>query len=179
MNTHIIKKGGDILTATLPNTGIECKWGIGSISNRDSGVIARNWRLLDREYCKNIYWRRLTIWHTQWRSTGYQSIAAINQLRTCEVRSDKNSYKRPCSTDRTVSHAPVNVCLRRLAACTNTPKRRAHKNLIVHSAKVTWGYFDTGDTLTQVAALFTYLLFQHDWLSSSFRFTRWHCRHGF
>lgn len=36
------------------------------------------------------------------------------------------------------------------------------------NCKVTWGYFDTGDTLTQVAALFTYLLFQHDWSSSSF-----------
>ena len=30
---------------------------------------------------------------------------------TCELRSDKNSYRRPCSVDRTVGDAPANVCL--------------------------------------------------------------------
>ena len=29
---------------------------------------------------------------------------------TCELRSDKNSYRRPCSVDHTVGDAPANVC---------------------------------------------------------------------
>jgi len=29
----------------------------------------------------------------------------------CELRSDKNSYRRPCSVDRTVRDSPANVCL--------------------------------------------------------------------
>jgi len=44
--------------------------------------------------------------------------------RLLDVRSAKNSYRRPCSVDRTVGDAPANVCLWRPAAWTNTPKRR-------------------------------------------------------
>ena len=51
---------------------------------------------------------------------------------TCQLRSDKNSYRRPCRVGRTVGDAPANVCLWRPAAWTNTPKRR-EKNLIVRS----------------------------------------------
>ena len=71
---------------------------------------------------------------------------------TCELRSDKNSYRRPCSVDRTVGDAPSNVCLWRPAAWTNTPKR-TEKNLTVRSgiseAETTaldvlyWSYTDT------------------------------------
>ena len=51
---------------------------------------------------------------------------------TCELRSDKNSYRWPCSVDRIVGDAPANVCLWRPAAWTNTPKR-TENNLIVRS----------------------------------------------
>ena len=43
---------------------------------------------------------------------------------TYELRSDKNSYRRPCSIDGRVGDAPANVCLCLQHACTNTPKRR-------------------------------------------------------
>ena len=46
---------------------------------------------------------------------------------TCELRSDKNSYQRPCSVDRTVGDTPSNVCLWRPAAWTNMPKRKRQK----------------------------------------------------
>jgi len=46
---------------------------------------------------------------------------------TCELRSDKNSYWRPCSVDRTVGDAPANVCLWRPVAWTNTPKEENRK----------------------------------------------------
>jgi len=46
---------------------------------------------------------------------------------TCKLRSDKNSYWRPCSVDRTVRDAPANDCLWRPAAWTNTPNRREQK----------------------------------------------------
>ena len=54
--------------------------------------------------------------------------------RLLDVRSAKHSYRRPCSVDRTVGDAPLNVGLWRPAAWTNTPKRRKQKkNLIVRS----------------------------------------------
>jgi len=54
---------------------------------------------------------------------------------TCELQSDKNSCRWPCSVglDRTVGDAPPNVCLSRLAAWTDTPEKRTENNLIVRS----------------------------------------------
>jgi len=46
---------------------------------------------------------------------------------TCELRSDKNSYRRPCSVDRIVGDAPANVCDGLQHG------RRTEKDLIVHS----------------------------------------------
>ena len=48
---------------------------------------------------------------------------------TCELRSDKNSYRRPCSVDGTVDDTPANVCLWRPAARTNMPNRRERKRI--------------------------------------------------
>jgi len=42
--------------------------------------------------------------------------------RLLDVRSAKNSYRRPCSVDHTVGDAPANVCLWRPGAWTNTAK---------------------------------------------------------
>ena len=63
--------------------------------------------------------------HNRPRTTGYRSIAG----RASYELSDKNSYWRPCSVDRTVGDAPANVCLWRPAAWTNTPKRREQKRI--------------------------------------------------
>jgi len=49
--------------------------------------------------------------------------------RLLDVRSDKNSCRRPCSVDCTVGDAPANVCLWQHAAWTNTPKRRQQKRI--------------------------------------------------
>ena len=89
----------------LPNGSVECKWGIGR--NRDSGLIAAGYRRLywtcevpktftDEAECMTQsathHWLSIDCW-------------------TRELRSDKNSYRRPCSVDRTVGDAPANVCL--------------------------------------------------------------------
>ena len=50
---------------------------------------------------------------------------------TCELRSDKNIYRRPCSVDRTVVDAPANVCL--FGMDEYAEEKRTKKNLIVHS----------------------------------------------
>ena len=54
------------------------------------------------------------------------TIDRLLDMRNCELRSDKDSYWRPCSVDRTVGDSPASVCLWRPAAWTNTPKRREH-----------------------------------------------------
>ena len=86
-----------------PNGGVECRWSIGR--NRDSGLIAGYWRLLDmRSAKKHLPTTKLSIWQSathHWLSI---------DCWTCELRSDKNSYRRPCSVDRTVGDAPANVC---------------------------------------------------------------------
>ena len=53
--------------------------------------------------------------------------------RLLDVRSDKNSCRRPCSVDRTVGDAPANVCLSRPAAWTNTSKRREQKRILLYA----------------------------------------------
>ena len=54
---------------------------------------------------------------------------------TCELRSDKNSYRRPCSVDRTVGDSPCSECLF-VTACSMdeyAEEKRTEKNLIVRS----------------------------------------------
>jgi len=51
----------------------------------------------------------------------------------CELRSDKNSYRRPCSVDRTVGDAPANVCLWWPSGWTNMPKRREQKRIWLYA----------------------------------------------
>ena len=104
------------------NGGVECRWGIGG--NRDSALIAGYRRLLDVRSVKNIY-RRRSEYMTQSATHHWLSI----DCWTCELRSDKNSYRRLYGVDRTVGDAPSNVCLWRPAAWTNTPKRRQHKRI--------------------------------------------------
>jgi len=105
-----------------PNWGVECRRGIGR--NRDSGLIAGYRRLLDVRSAKTF-----TDDDAEYMT---QSATLAIDCWTCELRSDKNSYRRPYSVDRTVADAPANVCLWRPAAWTNTPKR-TEKNLIVRS----------------------------------------------
>jgi len=50
---------------------------------------------------------------------------------TCELRSDKNSYRRPCSIDRTVGDAPANVCDGLRSTDEYGEEKRTEKNLIV------------------------------------------------
>jgi len=105
-----------------PTGSVKCRCGIGT--NRDSGLIAGYRRLLDVRSAKNFtddedeYMTQLATHH--WLSI---------DCWMCELRSDKNSYRRPCSVDR---DSPANICLWRPAAWTNTPKR-TEKNLIVRS----------------------------------------------
>ena len=74
-----------------PNEGVECRWGIGT--NRDSGLIAGYRRLLDVRNCEvpktftDDEAEYMTQSATYWLSIDYW---------TCELRSDKNSYRRPC-----------------------------------------------------------------------------------
>jgi len=104
-----------------PNGGVECRWGIGR--NHDSGLIAgyQRWTCVvpktftddEAEYMTQSathHWLSIDCW-------------------TCKLRSDKNSYRRPCSVDRTVGDSPANICLWRPAAWTNTPKRREQKRI--------------------------------------------------
>jgi len=93
-----------------PNGGVECRWGIGI--NRDSGLIAGYRTLLDVRSVKNIYRRRRWVYDTVSATHHWLSI----DCWTCELWSDKNSYRRPCSVDRTVGDTPANVCLWRPAA---------------------------------------------------------------
>ena len=85
--------------------GVECRWGIGT--NRDSCLIAGYRRLLDVRSAKNIYRRRSCVYDI----VGHASLAISIDCWTCELRSEKNSYRRPCSVDRTVRDASANVCL--------------------------------------------------------------------
>ena len=51
---------------------------------------------------------------------------------TCELRSEKSSYRRPCNVDRTVGDAPSNVCF--VTACSMdqcAEEKRTEKNLIL------------------------------------------------
>ena len=83
------------------NGGVECRWGIGR--NSDSGLS----KIAGRAKCrKHLPTTKLSIWHSRPRTTGYPSIAG----RANYIWSDKNSYRRPYSVDRTVGNAPANVC---------------------------------------------------------------------
>ena len=108
-----------------PNGGVECRWGI-SI-NRDSGLIAGYRRLLE-VWSAETFTDDDAEYMTQSATHHWLSI----DCWTCELRSDENSYRGPCTVDRTVGDAAANVCLWRPAAWTNTPKR-TEKNLIVRS----------------------------------------------
>ena len=105
-----------------PNGGVECRWGIGR--NRDSGLTIS--KIAGRAKCqKHLPTTKLSIWHSRPRTMRWLSIYCW----TCELRSDKNSYRRPCIVDRTVGDSPTNVCLWRPAAWTNTAKRRKQKRI--------------------------------------------------
>ena len=111
-----------------PDGGVKCRWGIGT--NRDSGVIAGYRRLLDVRSAKT-FTDDETEYMTQSATHHWLSI----DCWMCELRSDKNSWRGPCSVglDRTVGDAPANVCLSRPAAWTDTPEKRTENNLIVRS----------------------------------------------
>ena len=102
-----------------PKWGVECRW-----SRQKSRFWSNSWlsKIAGLAKCqKHLPTTKLSIWHSRLRTTGYID------CWTCGLRSDKNSYRRPCSVDRTVSDTPSNVCLWRPAAWTNTPKRREQK----------------------------------------------------
>ena len=52
---------------------------------------------------------------------------------TCELRSDKNSYRPPCSVDRTVGDAPSNVFVTACSVDEYAEEKKTEKNLIVRS----------------------------------------------
>jgi len=80
---------------------------VGIGRNRDSGLIAGYRRLLDVRSAKTFtddeaeYMTQSATHH--WRNRAITGRA--------NYRSDKNSYRRPCSVDRTVGDSPANVCL--------------------------------------------------------------------
>jgi len=86
-----------------PNGGVECRWDIGR--NRDSSLIAGYRRLLPKHLPTST--DNEAEYMTQSATRHWLSI----DCWTCELRSDKNSYRRPCNVDRTVGDAPANVCL--------------------------------------------------------------------
>jgi len=87
-----------------PNGGVECRWDIGR--NRDSGLIAGYRRLLDVRSAKTF-----TDDETEYMTKSATHHWLSIDCWTCELRLDKNSYRRPCSVDRTVGDSPANVCL--------------------------------------------------------------------
>ena len=90
-----------------PNGGVQCRWGIGR--NRDSGLIAGYRRLMDVRSAKTF-----TDDETEYMTQSATHHWLSMDCWMCELRSDKSSYRRPCSVDRTVGDAPANVCLWRL-----------------------------------------------------------------
>ena len=86
------------------NGGVECRWGTGR--NGDSGLIAGYQKLLDVRSAETFTDDKAECM-TQSATHHWLSI----DCWTCELRSDKNSYRRPCSVDRTVGDSPANVCL--------------------------------------------------------------------
>ena len=87
-----------------PNGGVECRWGIGR--NHDSGLIAGYRRLLDVRVPKTF-----TDVEAEYMTQSARHHWLSIDCWTCELQSDKNSYRRPCSVDRTVGDSPANVCL--------------------------------------------------------------------
>ena len=85
-----------------PNGGVKCRWGVGT--NRDSGLIAIEdcwmWEV------PKTFTHDEAEYMTQSATHHWLSIYRW----TCKLRSDKNSYRRPRSVDRTVGDAPANVC---------------------------------------------------------------------
>ena len=94
-----IPNGVAIFRREPSNRGVEYRWGIGR--NRDSGL-----RLLDVRSDKTLSDDKAE-YMTQSAMHHWLSI----DCWTCELRSDRNSYRCPCSVDRTVGDAPANVCL--------------------------------------------------------------------
>ena len=72
--------------------------------------LSRSWIMSKRINISSYHWLSIDCW-------------------TCEQRSDKNSYRRPRSVDRTVGDSSANVCLWRPATWTTTPKRREQKRI--------------------------------------------------
>jgi len=87
-----------------PNRGVECSWGMGR--NHDSGLIAGYRRLLDVRVPKTF-----TDVEAEYMTQSARHHWLSIDCWTCELQSDKNSYRRPCSVDRTVSDSPANVWL--------------------------------------------------------------------
>jgi len=115
-----------------PDGGVECRWGIGR--NGDSGLIAGYRRLLDVRSAKNIYRRRSWVGLHMTQSATHHWLSV--NCWTCELRSDKNSYRRPCSVDRTVGDSPANVCNGLHCSMDEyTEEKRPEKNLIVRSGR--------------------------------------------
>jgi len=125
-----------------PNGGVECRWGIRR--NRDSGLIAGYRRLLDVRSAKNIYRRRSWAYDT----FGHAPLAIDRLL---DVRTMK--WQKPFPTTMQCrSHSrntPLNVCLWRPAAWTNTPKR-TEKNLIVRRVRSGISEAETTNTNTTI-----------------------------
>ena len=111
-----------------PNGGVECRWGIGR--NRDSN----SWlsKIAGRAACEmpKIFTDDEAEYMTQSATHHWLSI----DCWTRELRSDKNSYRRLCSVDRTVGDAPSNILF--VPACNMdeyAEEKRTEKNLIVRS----------------------------------------------
>jgi len=107
-----------------PNGGVKCRWGIGI--NRDSGLIAGYRSLLDVRSAKNDR-RRSWVYDT----VGHAPLA-IGRLLDVRTTKWQNSYRWPCSADRTVGDATANV----LTACSMdeySEEKRREQNLIVRS----------------------------------------------
>ena len=99
-----------------PNGGVECRWSIGR--NRDSGLIAGYWRLLDKRSAKkHLPTTKLSIWHSRPRTTGYRSIAGPANYEVTKTVTDDHA--------QSATHHRI----WRPAAWTNTPKRRKQKRV--------------------------------------------------
>ena len=112
-----------------PNGDVGCRWGIGT--NRDSGLIAGYRRLLDKRSAKTFtddeaeYMKQSAMHH--WLSI---------DCWTRELRSDKNTYRRPCSghtvtITQSATHQRMFVTACRMNEYVE--EKRTGKNLIVSS----------------------------------------------
>ena len=100
----------------LPNGGIECR------IQHKSRFWSNSWllKIAGRAKCqKHLPTTKLSIWHSQPRTTGYWWIAGRANYKVTKTVTDDHAVWIAQSAT-----APANVCLWRPAAWMNTPKRR-------------------------------------------------------